>query len=209
MPMAHLDDDVMIWFWQFLASVLIQDPILAILDQAQLGVRFWCPILVILPILAMSSWDLRIDIFQKNAENARFQFFVDHPRSQVSLHETTTQFYSHHSDLNIMPLYIYTPANSRLAGASFSSAGTHQFLVFFFQAAKLLPTMPPSQLPPTWHRCHFHRFFIICHYHAYQKKKTADSTSLSTSKKNESTTAGKTVSFHLRLIMRGSAIILL
>jgi hypothetical protein len=42
-----------------------------------------------------------------------------------------------------------------------------------------------------------------------KKKKTADSTSLSTSKKNESTTAGKTVSFHLRLIMRGSAIIFL
>jgi hypothetical protein len=41
------------------------------------------------------------------------------------------------------------------------------------------------------------------------KKKTADSTSLSTSKKNESTTAGKTVSFHLRFIMRGSAIIFL
>jgi hypothetical protein len=42
-----------------------------------------------------------------------------------------------------------------------------------------------------------------------KKKKTADSTSLSTSKKNESTTAGKTVSFHLRLIMRGSVIIFL
>jgi hypothetical protein len=34
-----------------------------------------------------------------------------------TLHETTTWFYSHHSDLNIMPLYIYTPTNSRLAGS--------------------------------------------------------------------------------------------
>jgi hypothetical protein len=30
-----------------------------------------------------------------------------------------------------MPLYIYTPTNSRLAGASFSSAGARQFFLLF------------------------------------------------------------------------------
>jgi hypothetical protein len=110
-----------------------------------------------------------------------------------------------------MPLYIYTPANSRLAGASFSSAGARRFLVFFPSrqtatnnaAVTTAANVTPPPFPSFLHH------LSLRYYDAYQKKKTADSTSQSTSKKNESTTAGKTVSFHLRLVMRGSAIIFL
>jgi hypothetical protein len=96
-PMAPLDGDVVTWFWQFL-SVPIQDPILAMLpirpnetqsigigyNQSGLGTpdRAWSPML---PILAMTSWDLRIDISQKNVENVIFRFFAECPWEPGSL----------------------------------------------------------------------------------------------------------------------------
>jgi hypothetical protein len=80
---------VVTWFWWF-PSVPIQDPILAMLpirpnqtqsiairpDQTWLG-PIRSPILAMLPIMVMTSWDPRIDISPKNAENARFRFFAE------------------------------------------------------------------------------------------------------------------------------------
>jgi hypothetical protein len=74
--MAHLDGDVVTLFWRF-PSVLIQDLILVMLpirpnqtrsvigpNQTWFG-TIGSPILAMLPILAMTSWDLRIDITPK------------------------------------------------------------------------------------------------------------------------------------------------
>jgi hypothetical protein len=47
--------------------------------------RSGSPILAMLPILAMTSWDPKIDISPKSAENARFWFFAECPRNWTSV----------------------------------------------------------------------------------------------------------------------------
>jgi hypothetical protein len=92
-PMVCLDGDVLMWwrdfgdfhqsqfktqFWQFSWSNLTKP------NQLGMG-PIGSLILAMLPILAMISWDLRIDISPKNAENARFRFFAECPSDMEKL----------------------------------------------------------------------------------------------------------------------------